>query len=110
MSVEAEPGFESQRVAGAQPDRLDRIVGEKAAREGLDVAGRDGNLVAVFAGVTGSRYLGGEAVERDRAHAHEAHRLDASIRREPRQDLRRGRSLQGDESGLGADSQFDMGG
>src|SRR5688572_11122592 len=49
-----QPRFQTQRVARAQTDRLDRRILQQVARERLGVLGRNRDLVAVLAGVAGA--------------------------------------------------------
>src|ERR1044071_7075646 len=62
-----QPRFEPQRVARAEADRLHRGMGEQFAGECFGVRGRDRDLEAIFAGVTGAR----REVFAERAGAHE---------------------------------------
>src|SRR5262249_43937168 len=51
MAVEAEPGFEAERVARAKPDRLHLAVAEQPLGDRAHTVRLDGNLIAVLAGV-----------------------------------------------------------
>src|SRR5712671_2117292 len=51
MAVEAEAGFEPQRIAGTEPNRLDLRLGEQLARDRLGPVGRRRDLVAIAAGI-----------------------------------------------------------
>ena len=55
VAVEAEARFEAQAVARAEADGRDVRVGEQHAREGGRDVARDGDFVAVLAGVAGAR-------------------------------------------------------
>ena len=93
VAVEAEARFEAQRIARAQPDRLDLGLGQKLAGDGVGGVGRRGDLEAVAAGVARARDVAARAVDHDEGAGHELHRRD--LRCQARQRLRRQRALQG---------------
>jgi len=66
VAIEAETGFEAQRIAGAQADRLDLRLGQKLAGDGIGGIGRRRNLEAVAAGIAGTRDVAARAVDRRR--------------------------------------------
>ena len=51
VAVERQSRLEPQRIARAEPDRLDPLVGDQRVGQRLDIARRDRNLEAVLAGV-----------------------------------------------------------
>ena len=108
MAVEAEARLESQRVAGAQADRLDLASASSSRANASTSLGGKRNLEAVLAGVAGARDFRFEPAEANRAHAHERHRVDPASGREPRQHRGGGRPLQGDERRLVADRELDV--
>ena len=71
VAVEAEAGFEAQRIAGAQADRLDLGLGQQLAGDGLGGVGRRRDLVAVAAGVARARDVAARAVDHDEGAGHE---------------------------------------
>ena len=93
VAVEAEAGFEAQRIARAQADRLDLGLGQQLAGDGLGGVGRRRDLEAVAAGVARARDVAARAVDHDEGAGHEFQAGD--LRRQPRQRLRRQRALQG---------------
>src|SRR5882757_6913940 len=93
VAVEAETGFEAERIARAQTDRLDLRLGQKLARDGIGGIGRRRNLEAVAAGIARARDVAARAVDHDEGAGHEFQARD--LRREPRQRLGRQRTLQG---------------
>ena len=93
VAVEAEAGFEAQRIARAQADRLDLRLGQKLARDGIGGIGRRRDLEAVAAGVARTRDVAARAVDHDEGAGHEFQARD--LRREPRQRLHGQRTLQG---------------
>ena len=74
VSVKAEPGLQSQAVAGTEPDRPDLVMAEQRCREGFGMFGRDRNLKAILAGVAGARDKTIDAVDAAETRIHEAHR------------------------------------
>ncbi len=93
VAVETEAGFEPQRVARAQTDRLDLRLGQKLAGDGIRGVGRRRDLEAVAAGIARARDVAARAVDHDEGPGHEFQAGD--LRRQPRQRLRRQRTLQG---------------
>ena len=78
MAVEAEPGFQPQAVARAEPDRQHVADCRAAPRQRLGMSGRDGNLETVLAGIAGARDEAVDAHDLARPGIHEAHRRHAS--------------------------------
>ena len=74
VAVEAEPGLEAQRVAGAEADGQDLRVGEQGLGDVDRVLGPERDLEAVLAGIAGARDDRLDAAGLERAHVHEAHR------------------------------------
>src|SRR5690606_26978197 len=95
VAVEAETGFQAQRIARAEAGRRHFRLRQQAARQRLGPARRHGYLVAVLAGVAGAADQAVDAVERDRLAVHEAELLHAG--REARQRRRRTGALQRDQ-------------
>ena len=77
VPVEAEPGLEPQRVAGAEPDGQHLGMAEQRLGDGGRVLGAERDLEAVLAGIARARDDRLDAAGLDRAHVHEPHRLDA---------------------------------
>ncbi len=96
MAIEAEPGFQPQRVAGAEADQRHFRRLKQAAGEGFGHLGGQRNLIAVLAGVAGARNL----QLLGRLDAHERQFVEA--RREARQHAGRQRALQRQQRALGA--------
>ena len=63
VAVEAKPGLQPQRVAGAEADRDDLRLLDQAVGQGFGLVGGNRNLEAVLAGVAGA---GNQAVDRRR--------------------------------------------
>ena len=78
VAVERQPGFEPQRIARAEPDRLHLRLGEQRPRDRLRVLGGDGNLESVLAGIAGARDGAVDAVEFGAGRAHEDERSPPS--------------------------------
>src|SRR5205085_599319 len=53
VAVEAQPGFEAQRVARAEPDRRDLGLRQQPLGDSDRIAGGERNLEAVLAGIAG---------------------------------------------------------
>lgn len=51
VAVEAQAGFQAQRIAGTQADGLYFGLGQQAARQAFGIGGRYGDFEAVFTGV-----------------------------------------------------------
>ena len=71
VAVEAEAGLEAQRIARAQPDRLDLRLGQQLARDRIGGVGRRRDLVAVAAGIARARDVAARAVDHDEGAGHE---------------------------------------
>jgi hypothetical protein len=95
VAVEAEAGFEAQRVTGAEADRLDVGMLEQALGDVLGHVGWNRDLVAVLAAVAGARDQTGDVVQTAVAHVHELHGGDVGP--EFGQHIHRARPLQRDQ-------------
>ncbi|MDT4843046.1 hypothetical protein FQZ97_769640 [compost metagenome] len=105
MAVEAQAGFQAQRVAGAEADGPDLRLGQQRTGQGFGLGHRHGDLVAVFAGVAGAA---DEALHAFQAHAgelHEGHLLH--FRRQAAEHLGGLGPLQG-QQGAGLEQRFDL--
>ncbi len=92
MAIEAQPGFEAQRVARAERDRRDLGLGEQPLGDRDGIAGRERNLEPVLAGIAGAGDEGRNAAKREIGRAHERHMVDAGDK--ARQDGGRRGALQ----------------
>ena len=93
MAVEAEPGFEAQCVAGAEPDWRHLRLGEKPLGQCHGIFRGDGQLEAVLAGIAGAGNKTWDPGDRNLGRAHERHSLD--IAGKTRQHRRSRRTLKG---------------
>ena len=98
MTVEAEPGFEAQRVARAEPDRHDLRLAQQPLGDSGRLLGRHRDLEPVLAGIAGAGDAAQRAGDRHLGGAHKRHALNP--RREPRQHRGRRRALQCQERAL----------
>ncbi len=96
VAIEAEAGFEPQRIAGAEADRLAILMGQQCLDQFLGLVGRNGDFVAILAGIAGAGDNAGSADERHVAHIHEFHGCDLRCQR--RQHRFRCRTLKRDQS------------
>src|SRR6202012_3851786 len=74
VAVQTKPGLEPQAVAGAEPDRLHRAIGQQPAGKLLGLIGRYRNLETVLAGIARARDETVDAVDPIRLRIHEPHR------------------------------------
>ena len=74
VAVEAEPGFEPERIARAETDRLDFRLGEQGAGDAFHAIGADRDLKAVLARIAGAGNVAGEPVEPRCRRLHEGER------------------------------------
>ncbi|MCY1424468.1 hypothetical protein D9M71_402150 [compost metagenome] len=104
MAVQAQAGFQAQRVAGAEADGFDFRLGQQGARQGFGLFDRHRDLEAVLAGIAGAA---DEAVAAQQAHTGEMHEGQlCHFRRQARQHVHRLRSLQG-KQGAGFEQAVD---
>ncbi len=61
MPIERQPGLQPERIASAQADRSDHLVLQQRPRHRLGLAGRNGNLKAVLAGIARPRDMAVDA-------------------------------------------------
>src|SRR5215212_4412288 len=95
MAVEAEPGFEAQRVAGAKPDWRHLRFGEKPLSQSDGIFRGDGQLEAVLSSIAGADHKTWDPGDRKVGRAHEWHSLD--IAGKTRQHRRSRGALQGQQ-------------
>src|SRR5690606_8068591 len=98
VAVQAQAGFQAQRVTRTQADGLDFRFGQQAASQGFGLVDGDGNLEAVFAGVTAATddaFVAQQAYTGDLHEGHFAH-----FRRQAGQHLGGLRALQGEQGAL----------
>lgn len=98
MAVEAQAGFQAQRVARAEADRRHFRLGQQAPRQGLGMGGGHGDLVAVFTGIAGAADVAVLAEQLDAGELHEGHLRH--LRRQALQHPHRRRSLEGEQGTL----------
>ena len=92
VPVQAEPSFETQRIAGAKADRHYFRFGEQPLGQTKRVGGRQRDLEPVLAGIARAGDQALPPVEHQFGRGHERHCCDASG--EARQDCGSGRPLQ----------------
>ena len=100
VAVEAEPGFEPERIARPEPDRLDLGLGAEQVGEGDRVFGGDAQLEAVLAGVARTREKDRDAGDLGLGRGHEGQGVQPPV--EPGQHPRRLRPLEGEQGELTA--------
>ena len=71
--MEAQTGFQAQRVAGAEPDQLDFRMREQTLDDRADPDGLDRKLISVLAGVPRPADVAFDAVQSRAFRSHEAH-------------------------------------
>ena len=103
-AVEAEPGFQPERIARPQSGRLDLGLFCKQPDQAFGVGGGDGYLIAVLAGVTGPGDEARGTADLERVRGHERHGRRARL--ETGQHRRGRRSLKGDHGAVPEDFQF----
>ncbi len=93
--MQAQARFEPQGIAGAEPDRHHRVVGEQRLGQGLGGGFGHRNLEAVLPRVAGAGHEAGLSEDRDLRRVHEAHRRH--LRGEPGEHALRLRALERDQ-------------
>jgi hypothetical protein len=71
MAVEAKSRLQSQRITGAEPDRLDAVVPEQELRQLARLRRRHGDLKAILAGISGAGDVTVDAAETNVGARHE---------------------------------------
>mmetsp|Transcript_21803 Transcript_21803/g.85364 ORF Transcript_21803/g.85364 Transcript_21803/m.85364 type:complete len:361 (+) Transcript_21803:556-1638(+) len=79
VAVQAQAGFQAQRIARAQADGLDLGVCQQLAGQGDGVVRVNGDFEAVFAGVAGAGQEGVDAIEAEEAAGHEGQLCDLGV-------------------------------
>ena len=98
MAVQAQAGFQTQRVAGAKTDGLNLWFGEQGAGEFFRFGGRYRDFETVFTGVARTADKALNAQQRHTVELHEGHLRH--VRRKTRQHRDGCRTLQGEQGAL----------
>ncbi len=99
VAVEAQAGFQPQRIACAEADGLHLGLGQQRARQRLGLGGGHGDLEAVLARVAAARHIAVAAGDLEPPAGHEHQRCRAG--REPRERRSGLRALQGEQRLVG---------
>lgn len=107
VAVERQAGFEAQRIAGAEADRLHLGLREERARDGLRMVRRDRNLESVLTRVARAADPHIDAFDAEGPGAHEDQRRH--LAGEPGESVHGLRALQREQRQIGAVDERDGG-